>query len=292
MSHEAPLFLFRERPELAAELLREVLGVEVPAHTRAQVEDADFTQIVPTSYRADLVITLRGDGPVMGIVVETQLSPDPDKRFTWPLYLAALHAKVKCRTCLIVIVPTDEMARWASAPIVTLQPGSSLVPIVLGPSRVPIVTSLEEAEHSPERAVLSALAHSKGEHRFEVAWAALGAAARLIDDERRTLYTDLILEALGADGRAALELNMDLTNYEFRSEYFKSKIEDARSQAAAEGRAEGEAHAVLMVLEARGIAVSAEIRARVVACVDRITLERWIVRAATATTADEVVAER
>jgi hypothetical protein len=48
---------------------------------------------------------------------------------------------------------------------------------------------------------------------------------------------------------------------------------------------------VLAFLEARGISVSAEIRARVLECVDLGVLERWIARAARATTAEEVVAE-
>jgi hypothetical protein len=63
--HEALVRLFRERPELAPELLRDALGMELPADSEVRVESADFTQIAPADYRADLQftakdITLRG----------------------------------------------------------------------------------------------------------------------------------------------------------------------------------------------------------------------------------------
>jgi len=52
--------------------------------------------------------------------------------------------------------------------------------------------------------------------------------------------------------------------------------------------AEGEARALLRVLERRAIATSVEQRERVLACSDVATLEAWLDRAATATTAREV----
>jgi len=63
-----------------------------------------------------------------------------------------------------------------------------------------------------------------------------------------------------------------------------------KAEGRAEGRAEGVARALLAILGARGIAVSAEARARIDACQDSATLERWIVRAATAASVEEVFA--
>jgi|SRR5579859_6868268 len=103
MPHEAPLLLLRERPELVPELLRDALGLAVPVHGAVRVEESNFVQVVPAEYRADLVVTLLRDrSPVMGVVVENQSARDPRKRFTWPLYAAALHAKLECTTCLVV----------------------------------------------------------------------------------------------------------------------------------------------------------------------------------------------
>jgi hypothetical protein len=58
----------------------------------------------------------------------------------------------------------------------------------------------------------------------------------------------------------------------------------------AEGEASGKSAAILAFLAARGISVSDETRAHIEACVDAPTLDRWIARAATAASAEEVIA--
>lgn len=240
---------------------------------------------MPAEYRADFAATLRHEGAaVMGIIVESQTARDPRKRFTWPLYAAALHAKLECATCLVVLAADDDVAAWAAEPIATLQPGVPFVPIVLGPQRVPIITSAGDAQRAPELAVLSVLAHGRDDHGREIGRAALKAAANL-DEERRTLYTDFILFALSGTAREALEIEMNLTDYEFKSEFFKKKLE----QEAARGEVRAEARALLKFLAARGIPVTEANRARILACTDIPTLDRWVERAATAKTAEEVL---
>jgi Uma2 family endonuclease len=59
-------------------------------------------------------------------------------------------------------------------------------------------------------------------------------------------------------------------------------------EAIAAGESRGEARALLMFLEARGIALDHEQRARVEACADREKLQAWIARAATAKSAADV----
>jgi hypothetical protein len=63
IKHEGLLLLFRNRPELAPQLLGEVLGLTLPRWTEARVESSDFTQVVPTEYRADLVVLHRAGAP-------------------------------------------------------------------------------------------------------------------------------------------------------------------------------------------------------------------------------------
>jgi hypothetical protein len=58
ITHEALLVLFRNRPELAPELLRDVLHVALPAYSEVRIESADLTDIDPAEYRADLVVLL------------------------------------------------------------------------------------------------------------------------------------------------------------------------------------------------------------------------------------------
>lgn len=301
IAHEAPILLFRENPELVAELLRDAAGVAIPSHDDLRIEESNFAQVAPSEHRADLVLTLMAGGkPVMGVVVEVQLDPVARKRFVWPLYLAALHARLSCVACLVVVTADAEVARWAAKPITTFQPGSPFTPIVIGPDRIPEVTSLEEAERVPELAVLSALAHGTEGRAVEIGRAALGAAGRL-DEERRALYTDLILYAVRRDARAALEIEMNLTDYEFKSEFFQRKIaEEGEKRAvklaekiveerAAKSAAEAMGRSLLTFLTARGLAVSEEQRARIATCTEPALLERWTARAATAASTEDAL---
>ena len=60
MLHEGLLLLFRNRPTLAPELLRDALGLTLPDWSEARVESAELTEVVPTEYRADLVVLRAG----------------------------------------------------------------------------------------------------------------------------------------------------------------------------------------------------------------------------------------
>lgn len=103
--HEALLVLFRNDPTLAPALLREALQLELPAYTEARVESAELTDVQPAEYRADLVVLLYEQRPVLGIVVEAQLSVDEQKRFAWPVYAVGLRARMRCPVCLLVVTP-------------------------------------------------------------------------------------------------------------------------------------------------------------------------------------------
>ncbi len=117
MQHEGLLLLFRNRPSLAPELLRDALGVPLPVYSEARVESAQLTEVVPTEYRADLVVRLVEGQTFFAIVVEVQLSRDEGKGMTWPLYLASLRARVGCPTALLVVSPDAALARWCAQPI-------------------------------------------------------------------------------------------------------------------------------------------------------------------------------
>jgi len=63
---------------------------------------------------------------------------------------------------------------------------------------------------------------------------------------------------------------------------------EGKAEGKAEGRAEGKAEGVLRVLDARSLALADEQRARILACRDLEQLDRWLVRAVTATSATDV----
>jgi hypothetical protein len=151
--------------------------------------------------------------------------------------------------------------------------------MVLGPASVPVVHDVALAQRDPELAVLSVMAHGHGPLAEVIGHAALAAADRLSPD-RRVLYSDLVYAALSEAARAALEDLMANGNYVFQSDFAKTH--------QATGRAEGRAEAVLDVLDARGFAVSGELRARILACTDAAQLSAWLRKAATAVAIDTV----
>jgi hypothetical protein len=128
--HEALLELFRNRPLLAPELLRDALHVELPNFAEARIDSADLNDLQPAAYQADLVVRLVEHVPVLGIVVEVQLSPRERKRFVWPAYVANLRARLECPVCLLVVTVDEAVARWAAKPI-DMGNGSRLVPLSL-----------------------------------------------------------------------------------------------------------------------------------------------------------------
>ncbi|MEU7882780.1 hypothetical protein [Microbispora bryophytorum] len=72
------------------------------------------------------------------------------------------------------------------------------------------------------------------------------------------------------------------------SEWVNKGLEQGLEQGREQGRAEAEIDAVLAVLDARGLDVSFEVRERISRCSDLHLLERWIRRAATVTSVDEL----
>ena len=181
--------------ELARELLVACAHIDVPEGT-CEAASIDLSQVVPSEYRADAVTVMRGErGPRTAIVVEVQLRVDPGKRWTWPLYVAALRARVRCDAALLVLAP-DEVATWARHPIELGHPRFTLEPIVVAFSELPRIANADDAARAPELAVLSVLAHRD----LPSATFALDAMQQLPDDARR-LYLDLVLNALPAAQR-------------------------------------------------------------------------------------------
>jgi hypothetical protein len=273
-THEAFIEIFRHRPSLAADLLADPLGLDLPEHQQVRLESADLTDLVPTEYRADAVVSLVSHNTtVLAVVIEMQLRRDPVKRWSWPVYVTNLRARLRCPTVLLVVCADERTAAWCAAPIPMGHPGLILNPLVLGPGRVPVVTDPATAARSPELAVLSAMAHSRHPDRDRV-WQALLNALISVDQERSTLYSDIVLAALPAAARRELEALMATRTYEYQSEFVRRNV--------AQGRAEGRAEDVLTVLDARGIEVPDADRIRINGCTDLKLLDIWIRRAAIA----------
>lgn len=88
------------------------------------------------------------------------------------------------------------------------------------------------------------------------------------------------------DARGALAIERQEGKAEGRLE---GRLE-GRQEGRSEGIAEGKRETLLRLLVRRGIALAEEDQARVAACTDTATLDRWFDRALEATTAAEVFA--
>lgn len=98
------------------------------------------------------------------------------------------------------------------------------------------------------------------------------AAAALLD---AALADNAVAEALIAKGNPVIRRH--------------EAVAEARGKA--EGRAEGIAESVLKILESRGVGVSPAQREEILRCSDLDRLDRWLHRAALASSTDEITAE-
>jgi hypothetical protein len=275
--HEGLVELFRSDPRLAAELLQSLLGLELPAFAEARIESGALTQLNPAELRADLVVSLSdGQKPVLAIIVEAQRDEDPDKLFSWPAYVGSLRHRLRCNVCLLVVTQSERVANWASRTIVT-GPGGSLAPLVLRPSSVPVINTVDEARKDPELTVLSAMAHGAGNVETAVEVALAGSAVALeLGRDRFLLYFGLIFRALSEPARKAFQ--MDPQGVRF--------FDESQKQSFDRGRAAEKAADVLEFLEARGLTVTAAQRERILGTKDLETLTHWVRRAATVASVD------
>lgn len=110
-------------------------------------------------------------------------------------------------------------------------------------------------------------------------------AVRELDDDRARSYGDIVYRSLNEAARKALDAMMK--GYEYQSDLAKKYV----AQGIEQGVAQGEAKALLALLRARGFAVSEAARERILAQKDPERLERWVQKAAVATSLDEILDE-
>ncbi|WP_405140627.1 hypothetical protein OG589_27125 [Sphaerisporangium sp. NBC_01403] len=81
-----------------------------------------------------------------------------------------------------------------------------------------------------------------------------------------------------------MEVLMDAGTYEYQSDFAKKYV----AAGKAEGRVEGKAEALCIVLSGRGVLISDETRSRILAHKDLAQLDAWIQRAATAVVIEDL----
>jgi hypothetical protein len=183
---------------------------------------------------------------------------------------------------VLVIAPSVSKAAQCAAPI-ELGPKNTMYPIVLGPDTVPLVADAEMARRKPELVLLSGMTHGNvSTDILDVVPEALAS----VDDAHVGLYSEVVFGALTKAARDYLEAQMTTGVYrEYKVEFVRRYIDQGR----AEGEAKGEAKALLMVLDSRGIELTAAQRDRIASCTDLEMLEDWLSRAAAVASAEELL---
>jgi hypothetical protein len=140
----------------------------------------------------------------------------------------------------------------------------------------------------PEFGVLSAMAHGESEQGATIAAAVLP-AIRGLDDDRARFYYDLVYNSMNHVARRALETMMK--GYQYQSDFAKKYVAQGHAEGRTEGRTEATALNLLTVLRVRGIAVPNDVRERILAQKDPERLERWLEKAAVASSVAAVLDE-
>lgn len=292
-AHEALVELVRKQPLLVPEMLRGMLGVDLPGFARARMESGDLSQLQPTEFRADAVVALTDEhgNPVLAVVVEVQRSCDPGKRYAWPVYLTTLRSRLRCDTLLVVIAIDASIARWCAAAIPIGHPGWVLEPLVVGPRAIPLVTEPQRVEDKLWLVVLSSLAHHDHVQRDEVFRALLRSIGALDEDEA-SRYVDILMAGLPEVALRHLEALMGMENCPYISDFARHHwgqgFAEGVAEGEAKGEAKGEANAIITVLTSKGMRVPAAVRKRIMNCTDASQLTAWLERAVNARSVDDV----
>lgn len=281
--HESYIQMFQRRPEFVADVLRSQFAIEVPPFTRASTASEQLNDVVPTEYRADTVVSLATDaGDVFAVIIEVQLKQDDRKHRSWPVYVSTLHARLKCPVQLLVICPDQRTANWCAKPVVIGDRCLTLMPRVFGPGQMPVPTDLDDARRNPELATLSLITHGRTIDP-KLAVELLETTTSVVDDDHAKFYYDLVMASLPKAVRALWGEFMTMT-HKYHSDFARKYYDEGE----AKGEARGEANAVLILLDARGLTVSDDARDRITTCTDLDQLAAWIRHAPTVAKAEDL----
>ncbi len=285
--HDSANELFKENPELAGHILRDLMGVDLPSQMPLILVPGDFTDRPSRDLIANTVIVAgSAQKPMRGIIVEIQQSKDKDKRRQWPRYAAAMWLRHDCPVDLLVICPDEATAAWYAAPIPTALDGYTHRPRVLLPARIPAMTKAGTVAADPAMAILSLTYHGQQAgvaDAFAAGIASLGA-------EAGQDYYELGIRMSPEAVRRILEELVSTTYKKPFSEFGRRHYGEGRAEGLKEGLVSGERDKILLALELRGLEVDDTQRERITNCTDLGQLEEWSRAARTALTVSDLFA--
>jgi hypothetical protein len=254
---------------------------------------------------------------VDGVVLEIQLKHDGLKLISWVIYRAGVRSRHRCRGWTLVVSPEADVRQRARE---LFEHEPELGPLIVEPDLIPQIVNFSQARQEPEMTILSAVMHARSEAAVACGRAAL-VALLAVPRENQQCYLDLVSACLTEDQMAEAaqqlptEVEIELSKMELESYAYakglrlgrEAGVEEGRKEGRKEGRTEGrkegrtegsrealQAACAAVVarlrttLAQRGIELDPASRSRIDRCLDLDQLSVWLVRAATATSIDEL----
>ena len=300
-AHDVLLVALREQPTLLGALVEKLTGTPLP---RGLTPVDSAVRFVKTAeVRPDLYVQRQDK---QWAIVELQGRLDPAKRRRWLLAASVLLDQTGVLGDVIVITARGDVARWAlKVAHLRSRLGTklALTPVVLHLGHDGAEALLDERQ--PELSLFAAWAmqNRHGPKARAVVERAIELTSRLPASLRRA-HMRAIVSVLSEPMLAMLrEASMNPDKIPETPAARKTRL-FCEAQARKRGRIEGEAKgemkgelkgkrdAIVALLKARGVSLSAEERALLDDCAERAKLDRWIIRAATAASASEVFGPR
>ncbi|GAB2853494.1 hypothetical protein GCM10022221_61220 [Actinocorallia aurea] len=281
--HEALHRGFQEDTGLVARVLENVLHLALPTFDKIEVLNVDLTDLEPVSRWPDTLLRLESAAGPLVVIVESQTDTSTTKRRRWARYIAHLQDVYDCDVSLVVTCRKAATARWAAEPFKigpAAFPAMIVIPLVLGPDNVPVITTYDEALRDIPLTIFSALIHGESPNAGAIL-EVLADVLATIDPRQAGHLAEFTEGGLGqGPARQKWRTLMATKPYTYVSE--------TRAQGIKAGRSEQAVKSLLLVLDGRGVTLSDEQRLRITETTDVEQVNRWIVRAATAERAEDI----
>jgi hypothetical protein len=287
-AHELPALLLRLDPALADWVRAAVFGDELPPDAGARLHDPN---VRPRTLTADTAVvhSHAGGQPSRVTVYEVQHSHDPGKLTSWKAYAANLEAELGVTAALMVHARDPAVADWYRRRVdADTDSAVHLHPLIFTAAEIPLQTDPAAAAARPAPVLLAATGHLHDTH-IEITFPALLAALTALPPDQKIFYDDEIPGRLPPAARARWEAFLMTTTTGQR--YHTARYNEADARGQARGEIKGKAEFLLLVLDNRQIPVPDTAREQIMACTDTDQLERWLLRALTATTIDDALTD-
>jgi hypothetical protein len=280
--HDSVNGLIKARPALAVRLFSQFSGRQLPFTELLKVESGELPDRVSKIRYADTVICA---GPpqdrwyTLVSEIETTLT---DKKLKQTLCYATTLWLQTNKDAYVVIITPDKKADRFLRPVV-VNAGSltvKLVPCIVGPGQIPVITDPDQVAADPALATLSVMAHGETP---EVVAGFIAGLDKVGPDDDPTEYYEHAVNMGTPKIKQALEKQMT-TKWPVYSKLAREHF--------GKGEAKGEAKAILRFLKSRGLEVSEQQRALIEGTDDLATLDTWLDRVGVVTSTDELFDKR